>query len=210
MFAGKEKKWGCAQRQHHGVDLLLIILSSRHISQLSVLLCSCQSTCFLRHLFFSSFTLITLHFTPFHSPETMHLCDHQIPKSHRPSSPVEALQVPEIVLSIQECLPLDTLLVSLRVSRLWYNAGYPLLWRTVHWENTRQKCSETTAIQEQMLLHSHQIQTLHCMFHSQGKISSVDTSVLLNSFVGTPTLATRDQGRVRVSTVCLLLWIKST
>ncbi|KAG0017158.1 hypothetical protein BGZ82_000834 [Podila clonocystis] len=31
------------------------------------------------------------------------------------------------------------------------------------------------------------------MFHSQGKISSIDTSVLLNSFVGTPTLATRDQ-----------------
>lgn len=127
----------------------------------------------------------------------MHLCDHQIPKSHRPSSPAEALQVPEIVLSIQECLSLDTLLVSLQVSRLWYNAGHPLLWRTVHWENIRQKCSETMAIQEQMLLHSHRIRTLHCMFHSQEKISSVDTSVLLNSFVG----------KVRVSTICLLLRI---
>lgn len=140
----------------------------------------------------------------------MHLCDHQIPKSQRPSSPAEALQVPEIVLSIQECLSLDTLLVSLQVSRLWYNAGHPLLWRAVHWENTRQKCSETTVIQEQMLLHAHRIRTLHCMFHSQGKISSVDTSVLLNSFVESPTSATRDQGRVRVSTICLLLRIKWT
>lgn len=131
----------------------------------------------------------------------MHLRDYQIPKSHLPSSPADALLVPEIVLSIQECLPLASLLVTLRVSRLWYNAGHPLLWRTVHWENTRQKCSETTAIQEQMLLHSHRIRTLHCMFHSQGKISSVDTSVLLNSFVGTPTHATRDQGKTRVSTI---------
>ncbi|KAF9274878.1 hypothetical protein BGZ74_004210, partial [Mortierella antarctica] len=44
-----------------------------------------------------------------------------------------------------------------------------------------------------MLLHSHRIRILHCMFHSQGKINSVDTSVLLDSFVGTPTPATRDQ-----------------
>ncbi|KAF9430152.1 hypothetical protein BGZ94_008092 [Podila epigama] len=86
---------------------------------------------------------------------------------------------------------MDALLVSLRISRLWWSTGHPLIWRAVRWENTSQSCPETlAALHQTMLLHAHRIRTLYCTFHYQSEISHVDTSALLNSFLSTTTNAT--------------------
>ncbi|KAF9562703.1 hypothetical protein EC968_005185 [Mortierella alpina] len=92
----------------------------------------------------------------------------------------KALGIPEIVQLIQEQLCRPSLLISLRVARLWYHAGHCLVWRAVDWDNTLEGSFKELA----MLQNIHRIRVLQCMFHSQaGTVSSVDSSSFLRSIV---------------------------
>ncbi|KAG0356445.1 hypothetical protein BC939DRAFT_499887 [Gamsiella multidivaricata] len=91
----------------------------------------------------------------------------------------KALNIPEIVYSIQEQLDRATLNRSLLVSRLWYLSGHPLVWQTVDWDNTL----EGSFQEEVMRRYAYRIETMRCTFHSQGGTSKVDSSSLLREFV---------------------------
>ncbi|KAG9064627.1 hypothetical protein KI688_002885 [Linnemannia hyalina] len=132
--------------------------------------------------------------------------EQRIPRSLAPSpssSIISApamkrtLEIPEIVLLIQEQLDRPSLLTSLRVASLWHQVGQHLVWQTVDWDNATSNNAavagagaDARTIEGMMVDNSHRIRTLRCMFHSQAGTSFVDSSILLRSL-----LTTRGGGR---------------
>ncbi|KAG0045069.1 hypothetical protein BGZ83_009672 [Gryganskiella cystojenkinii] len=108
--------------------------------------------------------------------------------THLPCT-VKALRIPEVVFMIQENLPRSTLLVSLRVARQWYRTGQALVWRKAHWDNTlvtepQRPVSGAVVSKESLILENiYRIRSLDCMFHSQGRTSNIDSSVLLRALI---------------------------
>ncbi|KAF8945644.1 hypothetical protein BGZ47_002250 [Haplosporangium gracile] len=105
-----------------------------------------------------------------------------------------ALEIPEIVLLIQEQLDRPSLLTSLRVVTLWHQVGRHLVWQTINWDNTSNDATTAKTIEDKMIENSHRIRTLRCMFHSQAGTSYVDSSVLLRTLLTTTTGAGRGRG----------------
>lgn len=129
--------------------------------------------------------------------------EQRIPRSLAPSPPSSiisvpamkrTLEIPEIVLLIQEQLDRPSLLTSLRVASLWHQVGRHLIWQTVDWDNATSNNvaavsagADARTIEEMMVENSHRIRTLRCMFHSQAGTSFVDSSVLLRTLLTTRT-----------------------
>ncbi|KAH7041810.1 hypothetical protein BKA57DRAFT_472722 [Linnemannia elongata] len=125
--------------------------------------------------------------------------EQRIPRSLAPSpSPSiisvpamkRALEIPEIVLLIQEQLDRPSLLISLRIASLWHQVGQHLVWQTINWENATSNNfavasanADARTIEGMMVENSHRIRTLRCMFHSQAGTSFVDSSVLLRTML---------------------------
>ncbi|KAF9156313.1 hypothetical protein BG015_006158 [Linnemannia schmuckeri] len=105
-----------------------------------------------------------------------------------------ALEIPEIVLLIQEQLDRPSLLTSLRIATLWHQVGRHLVWQIIDWDNTSNNATTAKTIEDKMVENSHRIRTLRCMFHSQAGISYVDSSVLLRTLLTTTTGAGRGRG----------------
>ncbi|KAG0289981.1 hypothetical protein BGZ96_006521 [Linnemannia gamsii] len=96
-----------------------------------------------------------------------------------------ALEIPEIVLLIQEQLDRPSLLVSLRITSLWNQIGRHLVWHTVDWDNATNNVTHSRTVEDKMLENSHRIRTLRCMFHSQAGTSYADSSALLRTLLTT-------------------------
>ncbi|KAF9142097.1 hypothetical protein BGX30_003413 [Mortierella sp. GBA39] len=127
--------------------------------------------------------------------------EQRIPRSLAPSAPSSiilvpamkrTLEIPEIVLLIQEQLDRPSLLTSLRVASLWHQVGRHLVWQTVDWDNATSNNvavagagADARTIEGMMVDNSHRIRILRCMFHSQAGTSFVDSSVLLRTLLTT-------------------------
>ncbi|KAF9906721.1 hypothetical protein EC991_000313 [Linnemannia zychae] len=104
---------------------------------------------------------------------------------------IRALEIPEIILIIQEHLDRASLLNSLRAASLWYHAGRHLVWRTIEWDNT----VSTAMIEEKMVENAYRIRGLRCTFHSQGGTSYIGSSMLLKELLVDRSVGVRERTR---------------